>query len=169
MILSAEYSAGLFDGEGTVYAAIRQSRTKWRPSPCVLVCLANTYRPVLDFMQDRWGGSIYGKKRKDRHKEQFQWVLASKMAYPFLLEIAPFVVIKHDVVRVAIELCGLMRLPLAERIDYSNLVERGGRKWVAPIVRPEFHAKTMALHAEIRRLNTRGAPFNVTRKYDVAA
>ena len=166
-ILSPEYCAGLFDGEGTVYAANRQRPSGKRPSPTIMIFISNTNREIIDILQGDWGGSVWTRVHRDGgSQDQHQWALAPKMGYPFLKCIQPFVIIKRDVVAVALQLCELMRLPRAERIDYSHTIERGGRKWSSPIVRPEFHSKTMTLHAEIRRLNTRGAPFNATRQYD---
>jgi len=53
-----DYLAGIFDGEGSV--SISVSARKDRPNshfmPCVTV--ANTYKPVVDWFMDKYGGYI---------------------------------------------------------------------------------------------------------------
>lgn len=165
-MLSAEYSAGFFDGEGSVYAAIRQSKSKYRPSPTVLVCISNTNKRVLEAHKEKYGGSVYGKKRRDGHQPVFQWVLGARMAYHFLKDILPHCIIKYDVIVAALALADLLRKPAHERVDYSKTIEHSGRKWVAPVIRPEFRDACWEQVSEIRRLNKRGAPYNATRQYD---
>lgn len=166
-MISDEYAAGFFDGEGSVYLATRSTT---RPSPTLLVCIGNTNREVLDLHRDRWGGSIRergGKHRArvltGRWQRQYQWVLSTRMAKAFLTAIVPHVLIKKDVTIAALRYITLMEVPRRERVDYSQCVRRRGRLWVAPVVRPEFEAQVAALHTEIRGLNARSAPGNVLR------
>ena len=168
-MISNEYAAGFFDGEGTVYAATRNNPKGKRPSPTIIVAITNTVPAPLELLHAQWGGSIFKDRERERQRAKYQWTLAAKMAAPFLEAIHPHLLIKHEVVSVALQFCALMARPHRERCDYSHTVFRHGRLWSSPIVRPEFAAEVARLHAEIRRLNTRGAPWNATRAYDPIA
>lgn len=154
-MISEAYVAGFFDGEGTVCAARRNIR--YRPTPTILATISNTDMRPLRAIMDRWGGSIHTTKgRLEHHRDQHQLVLAPRNARIFLTAIEPHLIIKKQVARVAIEFCNLvMNTPRRDRVDYSHTVYRNGRNWVSPIMRPEFEAKIMALHAEIQRFNAR--------------
>lgn len=173
MMLSAEYSAGFFDGEGSVYAANRRSRTvEKRPSPCVIVCISNTHKGVLDELSQSWGGSVHCRRHQSARPNcriQWQWVLSAKTAYPFLLAIYPHLIVKKEVARLAIRLCECMRRPANERLEYIVDVRVDGTKYTYPKVRSEVEEETWQLHDEIRLLNRRGAPRNARRKYSSMA
>jgi hypothetical protein len=153
--LSAEYAAGFFDGEGSVYAAVRKGKVTRRPSPTVLVCITNTNRAVLDAHKDQWGGSIATRKPQERRLPTHQWVLCGKMGEPYLRAILPHLIVKAPVVAAALEMRELQSIPAAERIDYA-----GDRR-----AKPEYLAKVWEVHSRIRALNTQDAPFNVRREY----
>lgn len=168
-MINDQYAAGFFDGEGCVTACIRGGASR-RKSPTILVCISNTHRDILQAHQDRWGGSLCerGGKHKakvltGRWQRQFQWTLSARRAGPFLRAIAPHVVVKRQVVDAALRYIDLQALPYRQRMDYTRLVERGGRKWPSPSVRPEFRAKIMTIHDEIKSLNIRSAPMNAIR------
>lgn len=169
-MISDEYAAGFFDGEGSVYAATR--RHLGYRNPTLLVTIANTVVTPLEAFQARWGGSICKRFINDgRRRDQYQWVLAPRMADPFLRAVHPHVIIKKDVVAAGIAYCDLMRMPLSVRMDYSQLrpSKTPGKMTRAGIMRPEFAEKIAAIHQEIKRLNVRGAPLNARRQHDKAA
>lgn len=167
MIISDEYAAGFFDGEGSVYAANRRSATVTkRPTPTILVCITNVNHDVLKVMKDKWGGSINSRAAKPKCQAIHQWVMAARNAYPFLQAIAPHVIVKRDVVAVALQLCEMMRLPAKERMNYHTKINALGKRINYPVVKKEFGDGAWALHQEIRRLNVRGAPHNAMRLSD---
>lgn len=165
-MISDEYAAGFFDGEGSVYAATR--RRRGIPSPTLIVCMTNTNYEVLALFRSRWGGSLLQRRiTKPRHRPQWQWVIAAKMATPFLRAIAPHVIIKREVVALALQYAALMALPVDDRLDYSRRVNtRWNRKQgdytSISIKRPEYAAKVIELHEQIKRVNARG--FNALRR-----
>lgn len=165
-MISDEYAAGFFDGEGTVYAATRNNK----PSPTIMVCVTNTQPAPINALRARWGGSIFRHVSKNpRWQTKYQWALASRMAKPFLQAIRPHLLIKGEVVDAAIEFRTLMETPHRDRVDYDHLVFRKGRLWVSPTVKPEFREETMRLHRLIQQLNSVHAPNNGTRKYQPTA
>lgn len=166
MSINDAYAAGFFDGEGTIYSASRNNSK----SPTIIVCITNTVAAPLEAMQAKWGGSIYlNKSPGGRRRPQYQWTLCSRMAKPFLQAIRPYLMIKHEVVDLAIQHRTLMELPHRERVDYSNTVQRAGRLRTAPIMKPEFRAKIDDIQNQIRALNIRGAPMNARRQHSSAS
>lgn len=166
-MISDEYAAGFFDGEGSVYAATR-GPARAKPSLTVLVCISNTNRDVLQLHQERWGGSLLARKMKPglNLRQQYQWVIPSKKAEEFLEAVAPYLIIKREVVAVALALIRLMGAPAKDRLDYVSAVRVDGRYRPAPRMKPEYAAKVTDLHSQIRELNKRGAPWNARRTYD---
>jgi hypothetical protein len=152
-MISAEYAAGFFDGEGSVYAGIRKGK-----NPIVLVCIANTHHGILMRLKHQWGGSVCARKAvvDERHRQQWQWVLAPRNAKAFLNDILPFLVIKAEVAALALEYLNEVSRPYKERRDHSALIYRGGRYWAAATCRPEYVDRLRRLHADIRALNARG-------------
>jgi hypothetical protein len=163
-VITAEYAAGFFDGEGSVYTAMRYSSK--RPCPTVLVSISNTNKEVLDRLHAQWGGSLTPRtahaKSNPHYKFQHIWTLAPRNAYAFLTAIQPYLIVKKDVVAVALQICEIMRLPASERVDYI-VVEGAGRKVVAPTIKPKVRAEVLDLHVRMKELNKRG------RKIAIAA
>lgn len=167
-MISDEYAAGFFDGEGCVYVAhrLRKKEENFSPTSSINVCIANTVIGPLEEFEKKWGGSIRGRFETDpRRRKQYQWVLATRMALPFLRAIYPHVIIKKMVVAEGIKFCELMELPKEERIEYTGRVFRRGREWVCPRVRPEFREKIDQIRFNIRSLNSSAAPGNALRQY----
>lgn len=168
-MINDQYSAGFFDGEGCVTACIRGGANR-RPSPTLLVCITNTNKYILELHKERWGGSLCERGGKHAEKvlsgkrqRQYQWVISAKMAAPFLRSIFPYVIVKKNVVEAAIRYITLQELPYRVRMDYSNIVERRGRKWASPVIKPEFRQQIESVHNEIKSFNKLSAPFNVLR------
>lgn len=171
--MTPAYCAGFFDGEGSVYAASRGGRaasSNRRPSPTITVCISNTNLAVLQAHQQKYGGSlpVSGKRKvSDRHRIVYQWVLSAKQAKPYLLDIRPHLIVKTEVVDVALEYVALQELPYSERRDSSPRTFSHGRWWCAPTLREDYRIKVQEIWLRIRELNARGAPFNATRKNTV--
>lgn len=172
-MITDEYAAGFFDGEGCVTACLRGGKQR-NSSPILLVCIGNTNLEVLEMHKTRWGGSIaarggkhFKKVLEGRWQQQYQWVLASKMAMPFLKAIQHHVVIKKDVVMAALRYGELQTLPYRSRMLYDRIVESGGRKRVSPTIRPEFRRDIMKIHDEIKSLNSR--TYNAMRGTGITA
>lgn len=95
------WSAGIFDGEGSVYLE-RNSRS-YRLT--VVVTQAGNDRPaMLAKLHSIFGGSFTRgeKPKKPTHRQTWRWVVSCRKAETFLREILPFVVAKRDQVEVAI-------------------------------------------------------------------
>lgn len=160
-VISNEYAAGFFDGEGSVYA---NSRNNGR-QPTVLVCISNTHEGILKLHQERWGGSISGKQIKsERHRPLWQWVLAPKNAARFLRDVYPHLVIKREVAGYALEWIAEMERPTSEKVVYERIVRVNGTVGTRPQVLPDHRSRVDAIVAKMRTVNARG--FNALRRVD---
>src|SRR3990170_1072595 len=94
------YIAGFFDGEGSITIAIQKSS----PNGAVIVQISNTNKPVLEWIQSKFGGSIHIKTRENE-RQQNSWKLdiCSLMANRFLKTIQPYLKLKTPQAQLAIE------------------------------------------------------------------
>lgn len=80
------YIAGFFDGEGCV--RIKEANQGGN-SFYVIAHLTNSYRPVLDEVQELFGGALR-KQERTPNKTIYNWCLSSAEAVDFLKTISPF-------------------------------------------------------------------------------
>lgn len=100
-MVTKEYLAGIFDGEGCLYimqsrrASLGSSRCSLKP----MVVICNTCLPLLEAIQADWGGRIipkrleYYKGRKARQSYELYWHDQNKVA-ALLGAIQPFLIVK---------------------------------------------------------------------------
>lgn len=98
------YSAGLFDGEGSVLI----HHSKYRPAAYSLrVQVANTHKKSMEFLKRSFGGSVREGRRhhvsRSGHKRVWVWSLSHKSAEAFLRKVHPFVKIKLKQVTLALK------------------------------------------------------------------
>lgn len=85
------YIAGIVDGEGHI--AMRVDHGKYR-SPILTV--TNTNKPLLDFLQSKYGGSMCALKvRSPKHNQAWSWRVSSKAAYTMIKDIRPHLIVKR--------------------------------------------------------------------------
>src|SRR5262249_51254772 len=74
------------------------------------VVVANTYRPVLEWLVNRWQGVIVRVcSATERQQASFAWRLSGYRCEPFLSDVRPFLQIKGDVVDNALALLAYRR------------------------------------------------------------
>lgn len=115
-MISVEYVAGLFDGEGCINICTSnpskgQTRTRLRAS------IGNTHREVLLLIQSVFGGSI--RVLKGHHKPVYVLHWDGGNAISFLSSVAPYLIIKSDQASLAAEYWKHTHDPgrMAKRID----------------------------------------------------
>lgn len=82
------YSAGLFDGEGTV-TLLRTSKKHLYRFP--IASLTSTTYEFITFLQNTFGGYIVNQKTyKSHHKRAWIWTCSSNTALSFLSQIFPY-------------------------------------------------------------------------------
>ncbi|KKM79249.1 hypothetical protein LCGC14_1351820 [marine sediment metagenome] len=91
--MTSEYMAAFIDGEGSIRVRKGSRRPKnWSPSYELTIEVANTYRPVLDDIAAKYGGTVVSKKVRNplKHKPQWVWIVASQRAADCLTDIRPY-------------------------------------------------------------------------------
>lgn len=145
-MLTPEYVAGLFDGEGTVSIAYCKRR-RWKTNPEKLVCgfrlvthISNTHRKVLEMVGETIGGEVYGssQKTKEHHKQVWVWRAQGRdLLLQFLLFVQPHCVIKARQVSIG--------------LDYVTTIGLKGSR-----VSPQHFELRKRCYEELRALNERG-------------
>lgn len=90
------YAAGILDGEGCI--SIKRYTTPGRPRPYhqlhVQICMSDHH--VLEWLQERFAGSIMkrGRKTQPHHRDLWVWTVASNQALRFLRMVRPYLLVK---------------------------------------------------------------------------
>jgi len=97
------YLAGVIDGEGYI-GLEKTQRTKalkdqrwWSPRYQPNVCVINTNKDLIDFLQKEWSGSVTlrrGNQIKFHWKTCWRWRLNQGRIVEFLTLIRPFLIVK---------------------------------------------------------------------------
>lgn len=98
-LMTPEYVAGLFDGEGYVTIDVSTHRSG-RKYHRVIVSIANTDRRPLDKLLSQYGGFLTNQPSKG--KRAWRWSTSNKTAIEFLKNIYPHLIIKKEQASVAI-------------------------------------------------------------------
>lgn len=116
MLLSAEYMAGLLDGEGCIYIHKCTSPSNYKNHSYyrVEVFIANCHKGVLELVKKTTGtGSVYEQQaaRVKAHgwQRQYRWGANAKSATAFLKKVAPFSIIKKPYIDLALEFLGITK------------------------------------------------------------
>lgn len=112
-MISVEYAAGFFDGEGCVSINKQKfctSKRIIRPRYELMVQVSCTNPAPLELLHERWGGSFkYFDPKNPRYKRAYRWVLGAMQAAAFLEDVLPFLLIKYDAAVVGLKLNKSMR------------------------------------------------------------
>ena len=97
-MVSNEYSAGLFDGEGTVTISKYKKDTTFRHP---VASVSSTSFELVNQLKETFGGCISTKKiYESHHKQAYQWTLANNNALAFFAAIYPYMIEKNKRYRV---------------------------------------------------------------------
>jgi len=124
------YTAGVVDSDGHIgidrSATMPQRRTSVRYEAAVVV--TNTDRPLMDWLQSEFGGSLRQRQQdKPHHKPTYSWKLSEQQASGFCQEILPYLRVKKQQAALLIELkagvatAGQAR-PRGQRLPKLNLL-----------------------------------------------
>lgn len=141
-MISPEYAAGFFDGEGCV--SITRS---WKNGQVHLSAnLVNTNKQILDLFKLQFGGNVHTRQLKPNWKPASHWFIYGYAAIEFFKFIRPFLRIKQSQVELAFEFWNFMSLPKEER---CVLVARESR-----VFNPTVPGKFMIPHTWSRKPET---------------
>lgn len=100
LLKSRDYLGGFFDGEGSI--SITSRKRKGRLSYTIFVSLSNTDRRPLEAIKSLYGGSICGTK-KGCNLKVYSWTISNNLAYKFLKDIHPSLLVKQEQALIAVE------------------------------------------------------------------
>ena len=139
------YAAGIIDGEGCISARMQLGR-----SIIVSVRVANTKFPLLEWLQERFGGHIWVQGRTEEQNKKWAktwvWEVAAKQAQPFLEGVTPYLVLKAKQAYVALE-------AISTRYAPKNLATEFGKPSFVSDETIEIRRRCVA---ELHILNKRG-------------
>jgi hypothetical protein len=97
------YTAGLFDGEGSV--SIQKNSQQGHPLYSLSASMKSTTLILLEYMQYLWGGGIYPGRNynTEKHRQQWQWRLHGQAAADFLEVVRPRLLLKKEHASLGIE------------------------------------------------------------------
>lgn len=136
-MLSTEYLAGLFDGEGCVSINKVTARRYGRPGFQLRASISITHEETSRTFRDRFGGTHVLRQRSNA-RPYWQWVTVARVAKDCLKELEPFLIIKKDVARAGIDFQEYRDKTLRGRktdeqweieFEYYERVRRGNARW----------------------------------------
>lgn len=126
------YTAGFFDGEGSINI-LKRNRKHWNPEYVLMVAMGQKDGSTLDWITDNFGGNVYLVKRDG----SYYWACSNQKAYKFLKTIIPFLQYKRPQADLALKFydeASVLKRPIAK----SELARR-----------ESIRQKIMALHKTI--------------------
>jgi hypothetical protein len=153
MELSAQYIAGLFDGEGSISyhigSAIDDRTHRSYNTHFVYVRLSNNNRQVLELIRNAFGGVITSRMDRYRVHRNYTLQIRMKKAKTFLEAILPYLVVKRN-------LAWIMWCFLANsKIHAGHAIK--GRQGFQQLDEKTWELRR-ALHLIVVKINGRGKP-----------
>jgi hypothetical protein len=137
------YAAGFVDGEGCIAVVRSFVQKSNRYSYGVHVVVSNLDRPVLEWMQNTWGGWVVAVSgREGRSRPSWTWRCTGLKAKPFLNGIRPWLRIKG--------------LQCENALVMIDLLQRGRRTLGPYPLPPAWLEEQESLYWIQRELNHRG-------------
>ena len=154
-LLSPQYCAGFFDGEGCVQIVSRGKNN----DITLRLWVINLNKEVLLRLAQRFGGTcidrkIYGKTRLNSRPSS-AWQVSGANAHKFLLEIHPYAIVKKKQIDLGLEFLEFKALPRKVRCHYNNPRGKFSNKPVF-LRRQETIQKETEFYIQMRVLNKRG-------------
>jgi hypothetical protein len=113
------YFAGFLDGEGTINVLIDSNA-----NVTIQVWLVNTCRAPLDRALELFGGTLKDyPAKKVNCKPMHKWWIIGRNALPFLEAVQPYLLIKREQVRLALEIVRTLRDKTEARTETPNQVK----------------------------------------------
>lgn len=123
------YFAGIVDGEGCISSAETRGRV------FASLNVTNTYPYILEDLKSLFGGNIYRRNRKkalEHHKASYGWTIGGASVSQALELLLPYMIIKKEQAKVAMELCRLQEfkdeVSLEKRQELRNMLKQLNHK-----------------------------------------
>ena len=123
------YLAGFVDGEGNVMIA--EAASNGLPSYPRLTVGQTNPEPLI-MLEDRFGGNVHSREIKLERKPMFVWVVQNRRAYEALKNLLPYLTVKREQAKLAIEFyefVQLRKLPsYNDRAAYVDAIRTENRR-----------------------------------------
>lgn len=101
IVLSSQYAAGFFDGEGCVQLRYAKGTIQYHKQ--IVAAIGQSSLPVLTAHKDKYGGSIYQRKMSNCGiKQMWDWKVFTVTACNFYEDILPYLIVKREQVEFAL-------------------------------------------------------------------
>jgi hypothetical protein len=150
MLISDEYIAGFFDGEGciniTVVGAAKQVALR--------VYITNSNKEVLTAIKDKYGGTISAIQHKINWKISYLLTFHGIIAEKFLRAIGLSLIVKREQVKLAFEFLDYMKRKDRLKVIYKEI--RYNKFRAVKVRKPETILKELEYKERMHELNRKG-------------
>lgn len=143
-LISLEYMAGFFDGEGSVSIILTRRPNQRSPRYQLAVCVVQVDPTVLREFKDRFGGNVFAQATHlhRRWTPTFRWHVNCENAARFLEAILDKLVVKRHDAEIGLEFQRLIR----EANETRGFNRRGGLSSDELAARESVRLKLVARH-----------------------
>jgi hypothetical protein len=135
------YLAGIIDADG--YVTVQRSRHRSGLYYGAKIGIAGTRREPHDLAASLWGGAVSCYRPKNGiHLPQFQWSRSGRVAGAIILDLLPYLRVKQEQARVALE--------LDEHVDDGRAADP--YPWFGPHYDPKVRCEDLFLEAKALNL-----------------
>ena len=122
------FLAGLVDGDGSISISVIR-RKDWNGNSFQpYIAIGVTSRRLCKWVQQHFGGNLYGYDQADEHQKMYHWKLYGKQALrDLIVQLLPYLLIKKEAAQTVLEYMDLestrnqeARLAIAEKIKIVN-------------------------------------------------
>jgi len=102
--VEAAYAAGIFDGEGHVGIVVTKNG-RGDLYHRLMIDVTNTNVEIIQWLFERWDGVIHNPRyfAQDEWRTAHRWTVCDGRAMRFLEDVLPFLIIKQEQAKLAIE------------------------------------------------------------------
>jgi hypothetical protein len=94
-MISDEYAAGFFDGDGCIHISRANAAGRAHPSYALNAAISGYCEDVMRAFQERWGGAVNSHIVRDRRKPVWQWSVQGMVAKKFISTVEPYLIEKR--------------------------------------------------------------------------
>jgi hypothetical protein len=126
-VATLAYTAGLFDGEGSIVIGCGKRADRRAPQYWLQVGITNTHRETIDWLLATFGGHISDNSHAPSRRKQrpcWAWRVMSNEAAAFLESLLPYLRIKNEQALIALEFQAHMQAPLVRPVPDAAIRQR---------------------------------------------
>jgi hypothetical protein len=111
-VITYEYLAGLIDGDGCIHFDLTKGNLY------VVIKINMTHFGVIDALHKQFGGAFYTRAATNKNRASFVWGVKNNPAIPILVSIYPYLIVKKEQAKLAIQFYSLNEAANPEIFTY---------------------------------------------------